>query len=68
VRLLRDSEARDRYGRLLAYVSVGDVVVNIEQGFAETLSVAPNTSLVAQFSQVQRQAKAAGRGLWTACQ
>jgi micrococcal nuclease len=71
VSLLRDSEARDRYGRLLAYVSVGDVVVNVaivEQGFAETLSIAPNTSLAAQFSQAQRQAKAAGRGLWTACQ
>jgi micrococcal nuclease len=71
VTLLRDSEARDRYGRLLAYVRVGDIMVNVaivEQGFAETLSIAPNTSLAAQFSQAQREAKAAGRGLWTACQ
>ena len=72
VRLELDVQARDRYGRLLAYVSrVGDAeTVNarlIEAGAARTLTIAPNTSLSAQLSALQHDARAAGRGLWSAC-
>jgi len=72
--LERDAEARDVYGRLLAYVSVpaGDrsVLVNHEllaRGAARTLRIEPNTARAAEFDAVAAEARAAGAGLWGAC-
>lgn len=68
----RDAEARDTYGRLLAYVTRAEdgLFVNLallEGGFAETLSIRPNTTHAAEFSAAARAARAAGRGLWDVC-
>lgn len=67
-----DRELRDRYGRLLAYVyRAGDgVFVNarlVGAGVARTLEIAPNTLHAAQLGRLQHTARAAGRGLWSAC-
>ena len=65
-----DRERRDVYGRLLAYVFVGDQFVNaelIEGGFARTLEIEPNTSRAGELSLLEAEAGAAGRGLWEAC-
>jgi micrococcal nuclease len=67
-----DRELRDRYGRLLAYVyrAQDGLFVNarlIDAGAARTLEIAPNTARSAQLSELQHAARAAGRGLWTAC-
>ena len=70
VTLVFDHELRDDYDRLLAYVYVGDVLVNarlVAQGFARTLEIAPNTSKAARFARLETRAGAAGRGLWGAC-
>ena len=72
VRLVRDVEARDRYGRLLAYVYRADdgLFVNralVADGFADTLDIAPNSAHAAELAQVVSQARADGRGLWGAC-
>jgi len=70
VRLVFDQERRDVYGRLLAYVYVGDDFINadlISGGYARTLEIEPNTSHAAEFRQLQEQASDAGRGLWDAC-
>jgi micrococcal nuclease len=72
VRLERDAELRDRYGRLLAYVhrSADGLFVNedlLSGGFAEVLSIPPNTTYSARFAAVELDARAAGRGLWSAC-
>jgi micrococcal nuclease len=72
VRLVLDVEARDRYGRLLAYVyREGDgLFVNaalVRGGFARTLTVPPNVRYAARFAELARQARRAGRGLWRAC-
>jgi micrococcal nuclease len=71
VRLERDLEARDRYGRLLAYVRRADgTFVNqalLEEGFAQTLTIAPNVAYADQFAVAARGAREAGRGLWGAC-
>lgn len=70
VRLAFDAERRDPYGRLLAYVYVGDLMVNAElvrRGFATTLTIPPNDSHAARFARLERRAGAAGRGLWGAC-
>jgi micrococcal nuclease len=70
VRLERDAEWRDRFGRLLAYVYVGDTLVNAEllrHGYAEPLVVPPNVRNASRFGQLGREARDAGRGLWTSC-
>jgi micrococcal nuclease len=72
VRLERDVEARDRYGRLLAYLYRVDdgLFVNaalIEGGYATTLSIAPNTLRAHDFEVLRVQAQRDKRGLWGAC-
>ncbi len=72
VRLERDIDARDRYGRLLAYVfrSDDDRFVNAEllrSGMADLSIYQPNDGYVELFRTSLRQAKTEGAGLWTAC-
>ncbi|HEY3065306.1 MAG TPA: thermonuclease family protein [Methylomirabilota bacterium] len=67
VRLELDVRSHDRYGRLLAYVWVGDVMVNAElvsRGYAQVMTVPPNVRYADVFIQLQRDARKAGRGLW----
>jgi micrococcal nuclease len=72
VRLVLDVEARDRFGRLLAYVyrSGDGAFVNAELargGFARTLTIPPNVRFAARFRALAAQARRAHRGLWSAC-
>jgi micrococcal nuclease len=70
VRLVPDREAEDKYGRSLAFVYVGDVLVNAEllkNGYARTLEIEPNTSRAEQFAELERVAIRTRKGLWRAC-
>ena len=72
VRLERDVEARDRYDRLLAYVTRAsdDVLVNlllVEEGFAESMPFPPNVARQGALDEAEATARAAGRGLWPTC-
>jgi micrococcal nuclease len=72
VRLVEDVEARDRYGRRLAYVyrASDGLFVNAElvrRGFATALTVPPNVTHADQFARLAGRARRAGRGLWSAC-
>ncbi len=70
VRLVFDAERRDVYGRLLAYVYLGDRFVNadlVRRGYATTLTIPPNDRFAALFDRLQDEAANAGRGLWDAC-
>lgn len=72
VRLERDVEARDDYDRLLAYAyrAADGTFVNLElarQGYAVLLTFPPNVAHVDEFVDAAEQARAEGRGLWTAC-
>jgi micrococcal nuclease len=67
VRLELDVRERDRYGRLLAYVWVGDVMVNAELvrlGYAQVMTIPPNVRYQETLLKLQREARDAGRGLW----
>ena len=67
VRLELDVRSRDRYGRLLAYVWLGDTMVNAElvrRGYAQVMTVPPNVRYQDLFVKLQREARDAGRGLW----
>jgi micrococcal nuclease len=70
VRLDFGPERRDDYGRLLAYVYVGDRFVNaelVQRGYASTLTIAPNDQFASLFDRLEQRAGNAGRGLWGAC-
>ena len=67
VRLEFDVRERDRYGRLLAYVWVGDVMVNAElirRGYVQVMTVPPNVRYQSLFVKLERAARESGRGLW----
>jgi micrococcal nuclease len=67
VQLERDVESIDQYGRILAYVWVDGILANLEivrQGFANAFTVPPNVRYEEQFLAAEREARAAGRGLW----
>lgn len=70
--LERDVEARDQYGRLLAYVFVADSgqFVNLEivrHGYANTLTIPPNVAHADDFVEAARAAEASNLGLWAGC-
>ena len=72
IRLERDVEARDRYGRLLAYVyRHGDnLFVNLEMaksGYAAAYTYPPNVARSDEIVTAAADARDAGRGLWSAC-
>jgi micrococcal nuclease len=65
VRLERDVEQYDRYGRLLAYVYVGDTMVNAElvrQGYTRVATFPPNVKDQELCLRRQREARKAMRG------
>lgn len=67
VRLEFDKVREDRYGRLLAYVYQGSIMVNerlLAEGWAHIFSMPPNTRYAERFLQVQEQAKKARKGMW----
>jgi micrococcal nuclease len=72
VRLVRDAEARDRYGRTLAYVyRAGDgLFVNAElvrRGYAKPLTIRPNVAHREELQRLAVAARRAGKGLWSRC-
>jgi micrococcal nuclease len=70
VRLEFDGRRRDKYGRLLAYVYVENLLVNAElirQGYAQVSTYKDNQRYHEEFERLQQNAIAARRGLWGGC-
>ena len=71
VELQYDSVCTDRFGRLLAYVSVDGTEVNttmVERGYVCILHIPPDgDARVADFKALETAAKQQLRGLWGAC-
>lgn len=70
VRLEPDVEDRDKYGRLLRYVWVGDEMLNerlVMDGYAQLMTIPPNVKYVDRFKAAQTEAREAKRGLWGKC-
>jgi micrococcal nuclease len=71
VKLVRDKENKDQYGRLLRYVYVGDIFVNkrlVETGYAETFEIWPNTKYADEFKGAEDRAKEGRIGIWEHCE
>jgi micrococcal nuclease len=69
VRLEFDTEPRDKYGRILAYVWVGDRMLNeelIRAGLARAeLQYHYSSAKKTRFRRAEAEAKSAGRGIWS---
>ena len=71
VRLVADPEDsdKDKYGRLLRYVYLGDALFNqqlIAQGYGFAYVVFPYQK-IDDFRKSEREARVANRGLWNGC-
>ncbi len=67
VRLEKDVSETDKYGRLLRYVWIDDVMVNAELvrlGYAQVATYPPDIKYQDLFLRLQREAREAGLGLW----
>lgn len=68
VRYRLGAEERDRYGRALVYVWLGDGrFLNrllVARGYAQTLTIPPNVEYADEFAAVARRARGRGLGLW----
>lgn len=70
VKLEKDVSDKDRYGRLLRYVYVDDILVNellVREGFAYAKNYDPDTSYLEQFAVAEYKAKDSNMGLWNVC-
>jgi micrococcal nuclease len=71
LRIERDVELRDRYGRLLAYLwSTDGTFINealVADGYARTLPIDPNRAHRTTLADAESAARQAGAGLWSAC-
>lgn len=68
VTLELDVEERDQYGRLLAYVWIGNALYNellINEGLARVAVFPPNTKYVDRFREAQSKAQKTGIGIWS---
>lgn len=70
VRLEKDISEVDKYGRLLRYVWVDDILINdylVRQGYAYAYTYPPDVKYSEQFVEAQQEAKENNRGLWEGC-
>lgn len=67
VRLEKDISDKDRHGRLLRYVWIGELLINdylIREGYAYVYTLPPNVKYSTQFTQAESEARANKKGLW----
>jgi len=68
VRCEYDVQTHDRYGRLLAYIFIGETMVNeelVRRGMAQPLTIPPDVRYTERFQRLAREARQANRGLWS---
>lgn len=67
IRLEYDAELKDKYGRTLAYVWVGNIMVNfklVREGYAKELNFPPNMRYAEEFESAEQEAKQLNLGCW----
>lgn len=70
VRLEKDRRDREKYGRALRFVYIGETLVNIElvrEGYARVYVLEKSMSHVDDFLKAENEAQEKGLGLWGAC-
>lgn len=70
LKLNPDREEKDKYGRYLAYVFLGNVFVNeqlLEEGYAREYTFGKPYMYQKEFRGIEKNAKETKKGLWGAC-
>lgn len=70
VRLEKDVNETDRYGRLLRYVWLGNELINqklVADGFAHAASYPPDIARQTDLRQAEQEARQQRLGLWQSC-
>lgn len=70
VRLEKDITDSDRYGRLLRYVYINNVFINltlVQEGFAYSYTYPPDIKFQNQLVEAERIAREQKKGLWESC-
>ncbi|KKQ34526.1 MAG: Micrococcal nuclease-like protein nuclease [Candidatus Nomurabacteria bacterium GW2011_GWB1_37_5] len=70
VELVKDITDRDKYGRLLRYVYIGDKFINLElikEGYAKAYTYPPDVKYSKVFSEFEKRARESNQGLWKVC-
>lgn len=70
VKLEKDVSETDKYGRLLRYVWVDNLLVNdylVKEGYARISTYPPDVKYQSLFSQSEKEARENKRGLWGKC-
>ncbi len=68
VELVKDVSNRDRYGRLLRYIWIGDEMINetlVREGYAQVSTYPPDVAYVDRFVAAQRKAESDKAGMWS---
>jgi len=67
VELEKDVSETDKYGRLLRYVWIEDLLINeflVQEGYAQSSTYPPDVKYQERFKEAERQAREEGKGLW----
>lgn len=67
VGLEKDISETDKYGRLLRYVWIGEIMVNlvlVKEGYARVSTYPPDVKYQALFIEAEKEAREKGLGLW----
>lgn len=67
VKLEKDISETDKYGRLLRYIWLGDILVNeylAREGYAHSSTYPPDVKYQSKFMEAERQAREEKKGLW----
>lgn len=67
VRLEYDRETHDQYGRILAYIFIGDTFINakmVESGFAKFIVIKPNDKYARELGVMEDKARHTRSGIW----
>ncbi len=70
IRVIKDTSETDKYGRLLRYIYVDDMLINdelIRQGAAKVMTVPPDIKFESTFVTSEKFAKVNKLGLWGEC-
>lgn len=68
--LEKDVSETDKYGRLLRYVWLGELLVNdylVKEGYANSSTYPPDVKYQDRFLSSENEARASAKGLWSSC-
>jgi len=67
IKVETDVQLYDDYGRLLAYIWKGDILINevmVREGYASVYTFPPNVKYVERLIKAQKEAQLKRKGIW----